>query len=182
MAVGLRYRYSRTLFTVVVLGIMVALAIPAAVHAADTPRHGGILLAVIGADPPSLDPHQESTFATIQLVAPLYSTLLQTDPHAYPKIIGDVASEWKISPDALTYTFKIRPGIKFHDGSALTAADVKATYDKLIFPTKETRSVRKGAYTAVASIDAPDASTVVFKLKHPSASLLENFASPWKDR
>src|SRR5947199_6058487 len=112
-------------------------------------------------------------------VAPLYSTLIQIDPCSYPKIIGDVASEWKISPDALTYTFKIRPGIKFHDGSPLTAADVKGTCDKLIFPPKETRSVRKGAYLAVASIDAPDASTVVFKLKHPSASLFENFASPW---
>src|SRR5262247_613992 len=177
MPVGFRYGSSRMLFIVAVL--VVALAAPIAVQAADTPRHGGLLQSVIGADPPSLDAHQESTFATLQLVAPLYSTLLQTDPYGYPKIIGDVASEWKISPDSLTYTFKIRPGIKFHDGSALTAADVKATYDKLIFPTKETRSVRKGAYTAVASIDAPDASTVVFKLKHPSASLLENFASPW---
>src|SRR5881397_2048201 len=176
MAAG-RWR-CRALFTVVTLAVVVVLAVPAA-QAADTPRRGGILLAVIGADPPSLDPHQESTFATLQLVAPLYSTLLQSDPYAYPKIIGDVASEWKISADALSYTFKIRPGIKFHDGSPLTGADVKATYDKLIFPPKETRSVRKGAYSAVASVEAPDATTVVFKLKHPSASLLENFASPW---
>src|SRR6267142_255612 len=172
-------RRHRTLLAVVALAVVVAAATPAAVQAADTPRRGGVLLAVIGADPPSLDPHQESTFATLQLVAPLYSTLLQTDPYAYPKIIGDAASEWKISPDALTYTFKIRPGIKFHDGSPLTAADVKATYEKIIFPPKETRSVRQGAYTAVASIAAPDASTVVFKLKHASASLFENFASPW---
>ena len=168
----------RALFTLVALAVVVVLAVAAA-QAADTPRRGGMLLAVIGADPPSLDPHQESTFATLQLVAPLYSTLVQSVPYAYPKIIGDAASEWKIAADALTYTFKIRPGIKFHDGSALTAADVKATYEKLIFPPKETRSVRKGAYSAVASIEAPDASTLVFKLKHPSASLLENFASPW---
>ena len=106
----------RTLFTVVALAVLVALATPAAVQAAETPRRGGILLAVIGADPPSLDPHRESTFATLQLVAPLYSTLLQSDPYAYPKIIGDAATEWRISPDALTYTFKIRQGIKFHDG------------------------------------------------------------------
>ena len=177
MAVGSRSH--RTLVTVVALGVLLALAAPAPVHSAETPRHGGILLAVIGADPPSLDPHQESTFATIQLVAPLYSTLLQIDPQAYPKIIGDAASEWKISPDALTYTFKVRPGIRFHDGSALTAADVKATYDKLIFPPSGVRSVRKNSYSAVGSVEAPDASTVVFKLKHPSASLLENLASPW---
>src|SRR5437764_14982192 len=176
MAAGSRRYHVRLI--VLALAVLVASAVTA-VNAAETPRRGGILLAVIGADPPSLDPHQESTFATLQLVAPLYSTLLQTDPYDYPKVIGDAASEWKISPDALTYTFKIRQGIKFHDGSPLTAADVKATYDKLLFPPAGTRSVRQGAYLAVASIDAPDASTVVFKLKHPSASLLENFASPW---
>jgi peptide/nickel transport system substrate-binding protein len=172
-------RRHRTLFTVVALAVVVAAATPAAVQAADTPRRGGVLLAVIGADPPSLDPHQESTFATLQLVAPLYSTLLQTDPYAYPKIIGDAASEWKISPDALTYTFKIRPGIKFHDGSPLTSVDVKATYEKLISPPDGVRSVRKNAYAAVTSVEAPEPGTVVFKLKFPSASLLENLASPW---
>src|SRR5439155_1763704 len=95
---------------------------------------GGILLAAIGADAPSLDPHQESTFATLQMVAPLYSTLIQIDPLSYPKIIGDAASEWKIAPDGLMYTFKIRQGIKFHDGSSLTAVDVKATYEKIVSP------------------------------------------------
>src|SRR6058998_397534 len=176
---GFGARAHRTLFTVVALGVLVALATSAAVQAAETPRRGGILLAVIGADPPSLDPHQESTFATLQLVAPLYSTLLQTDPFDYPKIIGDAASEWKISPDGLTYTFKIRPGIKFHDGSPLTAVDVKATYDKILFPPEGVRSIRKHHYSAIASVEAPDPSTVVFKLKFPSASLLVNLASPW---
>ena len=153
---------------------------PGDVQAAqETPRRGGVLMAVIGADAPSLDAHQESTFATLQLVAPLYSTLLQIDPYNYPKVIGDVATEWKVSPDGLTYTFKLRPGIKFHDGSPLTADDVKATYDKIVFPPEGTRSVRKLHYTAVSAIEAPDPSTVVFKLKHPSASLLDNLASPW---
>jgi peptide/nickel transport system substrate-binding protein len=159
-------------------GALLAL-IPTPAPAADTPRRGGVLLAVIGADPPSLDPHQESTFANIELVAPLYSTLLQLDPYSYPKIIGDLATEWKISPDGLTYTFKIHQGVQFHDGSALTAADVKASYDKIIFPPQGVRSVRKNAYTAVAAVEAPDATTVVFKLKFPSASLLANLASPW---
>ena len=160
------------------LGSLVA-ASPARGQAADTPRRGGVLLAVIGADPPSLDPHQESTFANIELVAPLYSTLLQLDPYSYPKIIGDLATEWKISPDGLTYTFKLHPGVKFHDGSPLTSADVKASYDKIIFPPQGVRSVRKNAYTAVDQVEAPDPATVVFKLKFPSASLLANLASPW---
>jgi len=167
---------------VVVFALLVAsfvVTISGAAPAAETPRRGGVLLAVIGADPPSLDPHQESTFANIELVAPLYSTLLQLDPYHYPKIIGDLATEWKIAPDGLTYTFKLHPGVKFHDGSLLTAADVKATYDKIIFPPPSVRSIRKNAYTAVTAVEAPDPSTVVFKLKFPSASLLSNLASPW---
>src|SRR5213594_4183365 len=172
----------RTLFTVlalvVLIGSLVA-PVPATGQATGTPRRGGILLAAIAADAPSLDPHQEQTFATIELVAPLYSTLLQIDPLQYPKIIGDVATEWKIAPDGLAYTFKLHQGIRFHDGSPLTAADVKATYDKVVFPPEGVRSIRKNAYTAIGSIEAPDSSTVVFKLKFPSASLLANLASPW---
>jgi peptide/nickel transport system substrate-binding protein len=154
-------------------------AVPEVAAAAETPRRGGVLLAAIGADPPSLDPHQESTFANIQLVAPCYSTLLQFDPQKYPNIIGDVGTEWKMSPDGLTYTVKIRQDIKFHDGSPLTAADVKASYDKIVFPPKGTRSVRMSHYSAVKAIESPDASTVIFRLKHPSASFLANLASPW---
>ena len=168
-----------TLVTLVALAIGSLLTAPSVwAQSPDTPRRGGVLLAAIGADAPSLDPHQEQTFATIQPVAPLYSTLLQIDPYNYPNVIGDVASEWKISPDALTYTFKIRPGIRFHDGSPLTAADVKASYDKIIFPPDGVRSIRKEHYSAVASVEAPDPSTVVFKLKFPSASLFTNLAHP----
>ena len=180
MATGTRR--NRKLFTVSALALLVASAVaatPAAVRAADTPRRGGILLAAIAAEPPSLDPHQEATFANIQLVAPFYSTLLQFDPYHFPKIIGDVATDWKIAPDGRTYTFKIRPGIRFHDGSTLTAADVKASYDKIVFPPPGVRSTRKTGYSAVERVEAPDAGTVVFKLKFPAASLLANLASPW---
>src|SRR5438445_9522183 len=113
MAAGSRRYHVRLI--VLALAVVVASTLTA-VNAAETPRRGGVLLAVIGADPPSLDPHQESTFATLQPVAPLYSTLLQIDPYSYPKVIADAATEWKISPDALTYTFKLHQGIRFHDG------------------------------------------------------------------
>src|SRR3989454_9882874 len=178
MATGIRGHRAFVMAVALAIG---GLAVPlfAAAQSPETPRRGGILLAAIGADAPGLDPHQEQTFATLQPVAPLYSTLLQIDPHSYPNVIGDVASEWKISPDGLLYTFKIRPGIRFHDGSSLTAADVKASYDKILFPPEGVRSIRKHHYSAVASVEAPDPSTVLFKLKFPSASLLTNLASPW---
>jgi peptide/nickel transport system substrate-binding protein len=175
-------REHRALVTVLVVTALIGAlvgAVATPVAAAETPRRGGVLLVAIGADAPSLDPHQEQTFAVLQPVAPLYSTLLQIDPQSYPNIIGDLAREWTISPDGLTYTFRLHPVVKFHDGSALTAADVKASYDKIIFPPQGVRSIRKHWYSAVTSIDAPDPSTVVFKLKFPSASLLANLASPW---
>jgi peptide/nickel transport system substrate-binding protein len=172
----------RSLFTIALL-VLLLLPVDAGmstrVQAAETPRRGGILLAVIGAEPPSLDPHQEGTFANIQLVAPCYSLLLQFDPLDFSKIIGDVATEWKIAPDGRTYTFKIRPGVRFHDGSALTSADVKASYDKIIFPPEGVRSTRKTTYSAVERVEAPDPATVVFRLKFPSAGFLVNLASPW---
>jgi peptide/nickel transport system substrate-binding protein len=174
-----RHRSSLTLLALAALLVGAVLAAPVGVAEAETPRRGGVLLAVIGAEPPSLDPHQEATFANIQMVAPLYSTLLQSDPFDASKIIGDVATDWKISQDGKTYTFKIRQGIRFHDGSPLTAADVKASYDKIIFPPAGVRSTRKTGYKSVEKVEAPDPTTVVFTLKAPSASLIANLASPW---
>jgi peptide/nickel transport system substrate-binding protein len=177
-----RGRRHQMRFTVVALALVlltVLAAIPAGVQSADAPRRGGILLAALAAEPPSLDPHQEATFANIQMVAPCYSTLLQFDPYQFPKVIGDLATEWKIASDGRTYTFKIRQGVRFHDGSLLTAADVKASYDKIIFPPPGVRSTRKSGYSTVEAVEAPDPGTVVFRLKFSAASLLMNLASPW---
>src|SRR2546430_17380395 len=176
MATGVR-RHQTCVFAVALTAVVGCLAVLAAAQSAETPRRGGVLLSAIGADAPGLDPHQEQTFATLQPVAPLYSTLLQIDPYSYPNVIGDLATEWNISSDGLTYTFKIRQGVRFHDGSPLTSADVKASYDKIISPPQGVRSIRQPHYAAVASIEAPNPGTVVFKLKYPSASLLTNFAS-----
>src|SRR3989449_4362542 len=179
MTIGIR----RHTTLVAVLALAVAIGcigvVVSAMAQSETPRKGGVLLAAIGADAPSLDPHQEQTFATLQPVAPLYSTLLQIDPYSYPNVIGDLATEWSISPDGLTYTFKLRQGVRFHDGSPLTSADIKASYDKILWPPPGVRSIRAPHYAAVASVEAPDPHTIVFKLKYPSASLLSNLASPW---
>jgi len=146
---------------------------------AQTPRSGGELVFAVGGTPPSYDGHRETTFAMLHPVAPHYSTLLRFDPQNYPKIIGDVAESWGVSKDALTYTFKIRKGIKFHDGSELSSNDVKATYDKIVFPPAGVASARKASYDLVKKIETPDPLTVVFQLKHMSASFLANLASPW---
>jgi len=70
----------RPLLSIVVSAVLIVAALvttgPGLASAADGPRRGGVLLAVIGADPPSLDAHQESTFANVELVAPLCSRVL----------------------------------------------------------------------------------------------------------
>ena len=179
MRTRVHHRTGCLVMLLAVLATGVAGPTPAGSQTGETPRRGGVLLAAIGADAPGLDPHQEQTFATLQPVAPLYSTLLQIDPYGYPNVIGDVASAWTISPDGLTYTFKIRQGVRFHDGSPLAAADVKASYDKIIAPLTGVVSFRKNSFTAIERVEAPDPTTVVFKLKFPSASLIDNLASPW---
>ena len=164
---------------VLVLSLVCLSVVGTTVWAAETPRSGGVLRVAIAAEPPSLDPHQETTFAIMMTAAPVYNTLLHFSPTEYPKIIGDLAESWTVSADGLTYTFKIHSGVKFHDGSDLTSADIKASYEHIIWPPTGVFSIRKDTFLAVESIQTPDPHTIVFKMKHPSASMLANLASPW---
>jgi peptide/nickel transport system substrate-binding protein len=144
-------------------------------------RQGGELVFPVPSEPPSYDGHREETFGLIHPIAPFYNTLLRVDPNdkSGTKPAPSIAESWTASPDGKTYTFKIRQGVKFHDGSDLTSKDVKATYDKIIFPKPGVGSSRKGQYADVASIDAPDASTIVFRLKEPSGSFISSLLSPY---
>jgi len=146
---------------------------------AQAPKKGGTLSFAVVAEPPNYDCHANTSFAFVHPVAPHYSTLLKFDGPAYPKIIGDLAKSWTVAADGLTYTFKLHEGVKFHDGSPLTSADVKASYERIANPPSGVVSVRKAYYADIGSIEAPDASTVVFKLKAPNSSMLTSFASPF---
>src|SRR5499425_3532657 len=121
----------------------------------DQPRHGGELVFVVAAEPPSFDGHREETFAMLHPIAPHYNTLLRTHPadRTGTKFIGDLAESWTVSPDKRTYTFKVRKGVKFHDGSVMTAKDVKASYDHIIFPPASVVSSRKAIYSAVEAVE-----------------------------
>src|SRR6266446_3123630 len=146
--------------------------------AEEKPQYGGVLRVAHAADPPSLDTHQEQTFAVNIPMAPVYNTLVVFDPHHYPKVIGDLATAWTVSADGLMYTFTLHQGVKFHDGSELTSADVKASWDKIVFPPEGVISTRKSLYQMVKGIEAPERSTVVFRLHYPAASFLSLLAHP----
>src|SRR4030095_15334451 len=79
----------------------------------------------------------------------------------------------------MTYTFKLHPGVKFHDGQELTSADVKASYDRLRSPPQGVVSTRQATFGDIGPVETPDPLTVIFKMKDVNASMLEHFASPW---
>jgi peptide/nickel transport system substrate-binding protein len=158
------------------IALLCAIASPAP---AQTPARGGTLTFGVAGEPNTLDCHATNTFAVLHYVAPHYSTLLRFAPDGYPRIEGDVAESWTGSPDGLVWTFRLRQGVRFHDGSLLTSADVKATFERLRDPAPGVVSVRKAQFADIASIEAPDAATVVMRLRGPDAAFEAAMASPW---
>jgi peptide/nickel transport system substrate-binding protein len=155
-----------------------ALAMGSGLAFAQTPKKGGTLNFSVVAEPPNYDCHGSTTFALIHPIAPHYSLLVKFDGKDYPKVIPDLAESWSVAPDGMSYTFKLRRAVKFHDGSPLTSEDVKASYDRIINPPQGVVSIRK-AYYSDLDVSAPDPTTVVFKLKNPMAGVLEALASPF---
>jgi peptide/nickel transport system substrate-binding protein len=150
---------------------------------ADGVKRGGILKFVVPDEPPSFDGHRETTFALIHPIAPFYSVLIRVnpdDPASLTDFVCDLCTEMpKPTDGGKTYTFKIRKGVKFHDGSPLTAEDVRASFQRIIFPPQGVSSARKAQFKMVESVLAPDEETVVFKLEHPSAAFIPALATPF---
>jgi peptide/nickel transport system substrate-binding protein len=149
--------------------------------AGETPKRGGVLTYMIPADaPPSLDGHRENTFATVHATAPFYSVLIRLDPE-HPedttRFVCDICAEMSAG-DGTTYTFKIRRGVRWHDGSPLTAEDVAASWEHIIHPPPGYISARANWYEMVDSIAVPDPDTVVFHLKFATPTFLPALASP----
>ena len=113
------------------------------------PKRGGTLEFAVTVEPGNYDCHGNISFAFLHPIAPHYSTLLKFDAANYPQIIGDLAESWSVSADRLTYTFKLRPNILFHDGSRMTSADVKASYERIVHPPPGVVSARKVDYAAI---------------------------------
>src|SRR2546422_10246923 len=161
--------------------VLVGLSLLSPAPAQDKPRYGGELIFLVPSEPPSYDGHKEGTFGVVHPIAPHYNTLLRIDPfdRTGTRVVPDLAESRTISPDRLVYTLKLRQGVRFHDGSVMTSRDVKASYDKIVFPPAETSSYRKGQHRAVEVVEAPDPQTVRFRLKWPEASFLMTLASPY---
>jgi peptide/nickel transport system substrate-binding protein len=158
------------------LSTVLALAALPSAHAA---KSGGTLNFAVVAEPPNYDCHASTTFALIHPIAPHYSTLLKFDGPKYPAVVGDLAKSWSIAPDGKTYTFTLHQPVRFHDGSALTSADIKASYDRIANPPVGIVSARRAFWADLDGIDTPNPATVSFRFKAPVAGMLEHFANPY---
>src|SRR5690242_4485125 len=168
--------YAATLLTV--------LALAAPVLADETPKRGGVLTYMIPADaPPSFDGHREATFATIHAVAPFYSVLIRANPDNpadTTSFVCDVCTEMPEPEDGgKTYAFTIRNDVKFADGSTLTADDVAASWNHIVAPPAGVISPRRGYYSMIDRVAAPDSKTVVFHLKFATAAFIPALADPY---
>jgi peptide/nickel transport system substrate-binding protein len=168
----------------VATGCAIAVVLLSGRATAETPKRGGTLTYMIPADaPPSLDGHREATYALVHAVAPFYSVLMRVDPenpsdttHFTCDLCLEIPTP---TDDGKTFTFKIRQGVKFQDGTPLTAADVAASWHEIVFPRKGVLSARQNWYSMVDSVETPDATTVVFKLKFATGVFLPSLADPY---
>ena len=168
------------------LGVLALMAtgIALAANEEEAPKRGGTLTYTIPADaPPSFDGHREGTFATLHSAAPFYSVLIRINPENPSSTTDFVCDLCTVMPQPTdggkTYTFKIRDGVKFTDGSPLTAADVAASWEHIIHPPKGVLSPRQSWYEMVDTATALDPTTVVFHLKFATNAFLPALADPF---
>jgi len=166
------------------VAILVAATAAAAPPEEEAGKRGGTLTYTIPADaPPSFDGHREGTFATLHAMAPFYSVLIRVNPENPSSTTDFVCDLCTAMPqptdDGTTYTFKIREGVRFHDGSLLTAADVAASWEHIIHPPQGVLSPRQSWYTMVDTVAAPDPTTLVFRLKFATSAFIPALADPF---
>lgn len=135
--------------------------------AGQTVTPGGTLITGQGAEPITLNPDGKSDDSMALYPAQLMFNRLCKVTNMN-NVVMDLAESYEMSADGKSYTFKLREGVKFHDGEVLTSEDVKFTFEEI---------VKQGCFAAdslaiIDSIECPDDLTVVFNLKEPNAGFL----------
>ena len=144
------------------------------------------LVVSIAADPTGLDPEAEINNTSGFVMATIYDGLIRYKPGTV-EVEPGLAQSWDVSADALTYTFHLRNGVKYHDGTPFNAQALIATMDRqlkkddpnYIGNSGPVQNLADFTYASVASYRAVDDSTVEFKMKEPSAALLASLAMVW---
>ncbi len=174
-------RQGRVVGYVVAVAAIVAFAPPPAV----AQKSGGILRMPAATSPASMSIHEESTIATLGPMMSVFNNLIMFDQHvpqnSLASIVPDLATSWTWSEDGKDLTFKLRQGVKWHDGKPFTAKDVKCTWDMLAGTAAEKLRVnpRKSWYRNLESVSASGDYEVTFRLKRQQASFIAMLASGW---
>lgn len=165
---------------------------PLPAFAQDVIKQGGDIVITYKDDIATLDPAIGYDWVNWSMIKSLYSRLMDYTPGT-PDLIPSLAESFTVSPDGLTYTFKLRKGVKFTNGREVVASDVKYSIERAVDPKtqgpgagffgaiKGFEAVTGGTSTTLDGIATPDDSTVVFTLSRPDATFLHvlaiNFAS-----
>ena len=149
---------------------LVCLVAVAGCHSAQ--RDPGTVVFLIESSPANLDPRIGTDAQSQRIDALLFDGLV--NHNASFEFIPALAASWE-QPNPLTYVFHLRSGVRFQDGRALTARDVVWTFNSIL--TGAVISPRAAAYASVESVEARDALTVVFHLKHADNFLLRNVST-----
>ena len=137
--------------------------------AQQAPVRGGVAVIAVAADPGHLNP-AISTGAHVHAVADsVYNALVELDRDLRPQ--PDLAQRWSISEGGTVYTFQLAPGVRWHDGTAFSSADVKFTFEEVLL--KHHARTKAGLGNVLAAIETPSPDTVVFRLRKPYGALLQ---------
>jgi len=139
---------------------------------AQAPKPGGTFVSAQTTEATGLDPQLVPAFSRSRRSPMMYNQLVRFDADMQP--VPELAESWEVSRDGLVWTFKLRQGVKFHDGQELTSADVKFTFDRLF-----ERSPGKSDFIAVDRVEPAGRHAVKFVTKEPFAGLLAALGGFW---
>src|SRR5438093_553888 len=143
---------------------LAALSVGRAAHG-QAPKSGSTFVSAQTTEATGLDPQLVPAFSRSRRSPMMYNQLVRFDAEMNP--VPELAESWQVSPDGLTWTFKLREGVRFHDGQELSSADVKFTFDRLF-----ERSPGKSDFIAVDRVEPAGRYAVQFVMKEPFAGLL----------
>src|SRR5215468_2069578 len=146
-----------------------AFAIPRRAAAQAKP---GTLISAQTTEATGLDPQLVPALSRSRRSPMMYNQLVRFDPDM--NVVPELAESWEVSKDSLTWTFKLRHGVKFHDGQEMTSADVKYTFDRLF-----EKSPGKSDFIAVDKVEPAGKYAVKFSTKEPFAGLLAALGGFW---
>src|SRR5437762_7665882 len=148
-------------------------------------KSGGILRIPFVTSPASMSIHEESTIAALGPMMGVFNNLIMFDQHvpqnSLSSIVPDLAESWTYNEDGKSLTFKLRQGVKWHDGKPFTAADVKCTWELIAGTAADKLRVnpRKSWYRNLESVSVDGDYQATFNLKRPQPSFIALLASGW---